>query len=115
MVTFLAGPAVNMFPPGYPFPAQASAGISYGCGTGPRSVCLQRQQAAIFRGEERHPTRRAVIAPSHTETKPTTKLRTTFSPAIRNSPAGKMRNVSYSKVENVLYPPMKPIGIRYPQ
>ena len=50
--------------------------------------------------------------PSHTETNPTTTLSETFSPAISISPSCRLRNVSYSKVENVVYAPMKPIGIR---
>src|ERR1700683_1697866 len=56
-----------------------------------------------------------VIAPNQTEMNPTTTLRTTFNPAIRSSPSWNTRKVSYSNVENVLYPPMNPIGIRYLQ
>jgi len=56
-----------------------------------------------------------VITPNQTETKPTTTLRTTFNPAMRSSPSWKTRKVSYSNVEKVLYPPMKPMGIRYLQ
>lgn len=56
-----------------------------------------------------------VITPNQTETKPTTTLRTTFSPAIRSSPSWNTRKVSYSNVENVLYPPMNPMGIKYLQ
>jgi len=56
-----------------------------------------------------------VITPNQTEMKPTTTLRTTFNAAMRSSPSWKTRKVSYSNVENVLYPPMNPIGIKYLQ
>src|SRR6202163_4645077 len=46
---------------------------------------------------------------------PTTTLRNTFKNAKRSSPSRRLWKVSSSNVENVVYAPMNPMGIRYRQ
>ena len=57
------------------------------------------------------PILRPMTTPSHTATKPRTTLRITFKNAKRTSPSWNDRSVSSSNVENVVYAPMKPMGI----
>src|SRR6202035_5182118 len=62
-----------------------------------------------------YPRVRPAITPSHTERNPTTTLRNTFKKANRSSPSRRLWKVSSSNVENVVYAPMNPMGIRYRQ
>src|SRR5581483_3922462 len=62
-----------------------------------------------------HPIVRPVTTPSHTAINPSTTLSATFRKANKISPSRKLWNVSSSNVENVVYAPIKPMGIRYRQ
>src|SRR5712671_5989341 len=62
-----------------------------------------------------YPRVRPVITPSQTARNPRTTLKNTFKKANRNSPSLRLWKVSSSNVENVVYAPMNPMGIRYRQ
>lgn len=62
-----------------------------------------------------HGTHLPATTPSQTDAKPTKTLKATYAPAIRSSPCCIVRNVSNSNVENVVYAPIKPMGIKYRQ
>jgi hypothetical protein len=55
---------------------------------------------------------RARTTPSHSAMYPATTLAPTFAAPLSQLPSVIARNVSYSKVENVVYAPMKPMGMR---
>src|ERR1700683_1076578 len=54
----------------------------------------------------------AIRIPHQTATRPRTTLKTTYSPATERLPVCKLEKISHSKVENVLYAPTKPTGMR---
>src|SRR5579862_4088876 len=97
MLTFLAGPALSISP----------------SQTSDSAVCDREPSGSL--SAVCYEITFPVMTPSQTETKPTPTLSTIFIAATRSSPSWKTRNVSYSKAENVLYPPRNPIGIKYLQ
>src|SRR5258708_9403489 len=83
-----------------------------------RAISVHNQLVQATRPHFRllpHPRVRPAITPSHTEMNPTTTLRNTFNNANRSSPSRRLWKVSSSNVENVVYAPMKPMGIKYRQ
>jgi hypothetical protein len=59
-----------------------------------------------------HENTLAISTPHHTPMRPRQKLKATYKPATRNAPVCRLEKVSHSKVENVLYAPTKPTGIK---
>ena len=68
--------------------------------------------ACLFRGYRPYSSERPATVPSQTAANPSVTLRIMFSEAISIFPSCILRKVSYSKVEKVVYPPIKPIGIK---
>jgi hypothetical protein len=62
-----------------------------------------------------HEIASAIRTPHQTATRPRKKLASAYNDAMKNAPVRMDENVSHSYVENVLYAPTKPMGIRYRQ
>jgi hypothetical protein len=78
----------------------------------PPSKRLEQSWVGKKSGLRSHTNLRPKAAPAHTATNPTITLREIFNGPVMAWPSWTARSVSYSNVENVVYDPINPMGIR---